>query len=101
MINVFLKLEKNIPYLLDSQLKKDEGEFQIDYLPQIFGILNYGGKAMKNLDAQYQIMAEEMWLKYYNRVLFEKKLISEEQRNKMILAIESRCDRKRKQIKAV
>lgn len=54
---------------------------------------------MKNLDAQHKIMSEEMWLKYYNNYLFENNLISVEQRDKMILAIESRCGQKRKQNK--
>ena len=56
---------------------------------------------MQNLEAKHEIMAEEIWMKYYNEVLFEKKLITVEQRDKMILAIESRCDRKRKQQKAI
>ncbi len=51
---------------------------------------------MKNLKALREIMAEEIWLKYYNQVLFEKALITVEERDKMILLIENRCDRKRK-----
>jgi len=34
--------------------------------------------------------AERVWLEYFNRVLFEKGVISETERNKMTLRIEAR-----------
>jgi len=34
--------------------------------------------------------AEQIWLAYFNRVLFEKGIITESERNKMALKIESR-----------
>lgn len=34
--------------------------------------------------------AEEMWLNYYNHVLFEKGMISEEMRNRMAVKISAR-----------
>ena len=37
--------------------------------------------------------AEEMWLKYYNRVLFEKGLITERERNLMSGRIDARTAR--------
>ena len=43
------------------------------------------------------IMAEEIWLNYFNTYLYEHKLITEEQRNKMRNEITFRCNRKRKQ----
>ena len=42
------------------------------------------------------IMAEEIWLNYYNDILFEKKIITEAERNKMKNLISSRCESKRK-----
>lgn len=46
----------------------------------------------KNLTAEQmkQAAAEEMWLNYYNNVLFEKGLISEEVRNRMAVKISAR-----------
>lgn len=35
-------------------------------------------------------MAEELWLDYFNRVLFEKGVITERERNRMALLIENR-----------
>lgn len=34
-----------------------------------------------------QRMAQRMWLDYYNRVLYEKGLITEQERNRMTLKI--------------
>ena len=45
------------------------------------------------------IMAEEIWLNYYNNTLFEKKIISESDRNKMKNMISARCDNKRRPVK--
>jgi len=42
------------------------------------------------------IMAEELWLNYFNNVLFDRKVITEDERNKMKNLISSRCDGKRK-----
>ena len=46
-----------------------------------------------------QIMAEEIWLNYFNNVLFDKKIITEDERNKMKNLISSRCDNKRRTMK--
>ena len=35
--------------------------------------------------------AEQMWLHYYNRVLYEKGIIGEEERNRMSNRIEARA----------
>lgn len=43
------------------------------------------------------IMAEEIWLNYFNTYLYEHKLISEDTRNKMRNEITFHCDRKRRQ----
>lgn len=43
------------------------------------------------------LMAEEIWLNYFNSYLYEHKLITEEQRNKMRNEITFRCNRKRQQ----
>ena len=40
--------------------------------------------------SQEQLVAEEIWLKYFNEYLFQKQLISETQRNKMIALINRR-----------
>ena len=48
-------------------------------------------------DSQEKIvMAEEIWLNYFNNYLFEKQAITEDERNKMKNQISSRCDHKRK-----
>jgi len=44
-----------------------------------------------------RIMAEEIWLNYYNRYLFEKHYISEEDRNRMQHRITCHCNKKRNQ----
>ena len=41
-------------------------------------------------------MAEEIWLNYFNNYLFDKKIFTEDERNKMILRIHNHCDNKRK-----
>ena len=43
------------------------------------------------------LMAEEIWLNYFNTYLYEHKLITAEQRNKMHNEITFRCNRKRQQ----
>lgn len=42
------------------------------------------------------IMAEEIWLNYFNNYLYEHKVITEDERNKMKNQISFRSDRKRK-----
>ncbi len=37
---------------------------------------------------QRQDLAGQLWLSYYNRVLYEKGLITEQERNKMTLKID-------------
>lgn len=41
-------------------------------------------------EQQKKVIAEEMWLKYYNQTLFEKGLITERERNLMINRIDAR-----------
>ena len=36
-----------------------------------------------------KLVAERLWLTYFNNVLFEKGVISEKERNKMIIAIKN------------
>lgn len=36
-----------------------------------------------------KLMAEQVWLRYFNEYLFQRKLISEKDRNRMILLISS------------
>ena len=43
------------------------------------------------------IMAEEIWLNYYNDYLYEHKVITEKEHIKMCNEIATHCDRKRKQ----
>ena len=45
------------------------------------------------------IIAEEIWLNYFNDVLFDKKIIREAERNKMKNMISSRCDNKQTRVK--
>ena len=42
------------------------------------------------LEAQRRQAAEEAWLNYFNRVLYEQNLITERQRNQMVGKIASR-----------
>ncbi len=49
------------------------------------------GKTSKiSPEQQKRAAAEEMWLKYYNKVLFEKGLITERERNLMSNKIDAR-----------
>ena len=43
-----------------------------------------------NPEQQKKLLVEEAWLKYYNQVLFEKGLISEQERILMINKIDAR-----------
>ena len=43
-----------------------------------------------NIEQQKKVIAEEIWLKYYNTVLFEKGIITERERNLMIHKIDAR-----------
>jgi len=49
-----------------------------------------------NILQQKNIMAEEIWLNHFNNILFDKNIITEDERNKMNILISSRCDSKRK-----
>ena len=49
------------------------------------------------MDAK-QAKASEIWLNYFNRHLYEKGIISELERNKMKILIESRCRANSKEI---
>lgn len=42
------------------------------------------------LEKQKQYMAEQFWLLYYNQILFEKGLITEQERNRMANRINNR-----------
>jgi len=42
------------------------------------------------------VMAEEIRLNYFNNYLFEKSIITEDERNNIKNQISSRCDNKRK-----
>ena len=44
---------------------------------------------MANVDTKKHV-AEQIWLAYFNRTLYEQGLITEAQRNRMALRIESR-----------
>ena len=44
---------------------------------------------MTTIDKKKQT-AEQIWLAYFNKILFEQGIISETERNKMALRIESR-----------
>ena len=43
-----------------------------------------------NYESQKRMIAEQIWLKYYNQVLFEKGMITEEEHNRMINRINAR-----------
>ena len=49
-------------------------------------------KVSKNIsiDQQKKVLVEEAWLKYYNCVLFDKGIITEQERNRMINRIDAR-----------
>ena len=51
-----------------------------------------GIKVSKNvsIEQQKKVLVEEVWLKYYNQVLFEKGVITERERNLMINMIDAR-----------
>lgn len=49
-----------------------------------------------NNQQKQNIMAEEIWLNYFNNYLFENRVISENERNKMKNQISARCNKKRK-----
>jgi len=53
---------------------------------------------MNNMQ-QKTVMAEEIWFNYFNNILFDKKIITEDERNKMKNMISTRCDKKRKPVK--
>ena len=44
-------------------------------------------------------MTEEIWLCYFNDVLFDKGIITAEEKHKMKNAIFSRCENKRRSVK--
>ena len=43
-----------------------------------------------SLEKQKQILAEQFWLLYYNQTLFERGLITEQERNRMANRISNR-----------
>ena len=43
-----------------------------------------------------KLIGEELWLRYYNRILFEKGLITEQERNRMITKINERSTKIRR-----
>lgn len=43
----------------------------------------------KSNEQQRKEMAARLWLSYYNRVLYERGVITEQERNKMALKIDS------------
>ena len=43
-----------------------------------------------SLEAQKRFVAEQIWLDYFNQTLFERGIITERERNKMKVMIESR-----------
>jgi len=52
-----------------------------------------------NNTQQNTVMAEEIWLNYFNNILYDKKIITEDERNKMKNMISACCDKKRKSVK--
>ena len=46
-----------------------------------------------DLERRRKIVAEEMWLKYFNQALFEQGKITERERNQMINKINARTSR--------
>jgi len=48
------------------------------------------GEQRHYTEAEKQNVVEQIWLNYFNQTLFEKGLISEKERNRMKLKIESR-----------
>ena len=44
----------------------------------------------ERLEERKRAVAEQIWLEYYNRVLYEKGIIGEEERNRMSNRIEAR-----------
>ena len=51
-------------------------------------ILTYETRSAK--EQKKQLLAEQLWLHYYNQVLFDKGLISEQERNSMTVRINHR-----------
>ena len=46
---------------------------------------------MTHMEAQKRAVGEMLWLHYYNQVLFERGVISEDERNRMINRIDARA----------
>ena len=51
-------------------------------------ILTYETRSAQ--EQKKQLLAEQLWLHYYNQVLFDKGLISEQERNSMTVRINHR-----------
>jgi len=62
-------------------------------------IINLRKRGRSMQKTQEQLMAEEIWLTYFNDYLFQKQLISETQRNKMKNLIGRRIYDQRKGLK--
>ena len=48
-------------------------------------------ESRERLEERKRAAAEQIWLEYYNRVLYEKGIIGEEERNRMSNRIEARA----------
>lgn len=48
-------------------------------------------ESWERLEERKRVAAEQMWLHYYNRVLYEKGIIGEEERNRMSNRIDARA----------
>lgn len=46
--------------------------------------------AQSQIQTKKRVVAEKIWLHYYNRVLYERGMISEEERNRMSNRIDQR-----------
>ena len=57
---------------------------------QLLGII-ISEKEVCGMDRKTESMAKEIWLSYFNRVLYEKGIISEDTKNKMKLKIYQKC----------
>ena len=51
--------------------------------------INLGGGFVINIENPRQV-SEKIWLNYFNSVLFEKGVITESERNKMVMKIAAR-----------
>ena len=52
--------------------------------------MTVGDQKAKMSEQQRKMVAEELWLNYYNRVLFEKGMITEAEHNRITILIVNR-----------